>query len=226
MPAPGPGRPLDPDHVWRAGRRRRQRRLFTLGLAIVAAAGLAAAAVAWLDRPEPNHTIAAGRRIVAEDPTHGFTVEYPPTWHRSTALTPALADPVEILALGTGDLPPGGHSCAQSPVAALEAMTPSDAFVTVQERLSAEAAGLRPRQPWDERAGFPPRPDQFPPSDSKNVSEVVDCLAAPPVFDNWWFAFNDAGRGFHVLVAIGTQASDLTRRKTWAILDGLRFERR
>jgi ferric-dicitrate binding protein FerR (iron transport regulator) len=77
MPAPEPGRPLDPEHVWRAGRRRRQRRLFTLGLAIVAVAGLAAAAVAWLDWPEPNQTIAAGRRIVVEDPTHSFTVEYP-----------------------------------------------------------------------------------------------------------------------------------------------------
>jgi hypothetical protein len=49
--------------------------------------------------------------------------------------------------------------------------------------------------------------------------------AAPPVFDHWWFAFNDAGRGFHVLVAIGTQASDQTRGETWAILDSLRFDR-
>lgn len=182
--------------------------------------------MAWLDRPERNRTIAAGGGIVTEVPTHGFTVEYPPTWHRATALTPALADPVEILSLGTGDLSSGGHSCAQFPVAAPEAMSPTDAFVTVQERLSREGAGLRPGQPWDEAAGFPPRPDQFPPSDSKNVSEVVDCLAAPPVFDHWWFAFNDAGRGFHVLVAIGTQASDQTRGQTWAILDSLRFERR
>jgi hypothetical protein len=223
--APEPSRPLDPEHVWRAGRRRRQRRRLTLGFTIVAVAGLAAGAVAWLDRPEPNRTIAAGGDIVAQVPTHGFTVEYPPTWHRSTPLTPALADPVEILSLGTGDLPPGGHSCAQFPVAALEAMRPTDAFVTVQERLSTEGAGLRPGQPWDEAAGFPPRPDEFPPSNSRNVSEVVDCLAAPPVFDHWWFAFNDAGRAFHVLVAIGTNASDQTRSETWAILDSLRFER-
>jgi hypothetical protein len=224
--APEPSRPLDPEHVCRAGRRRRQGRRFTVGLAIVAFAGLVAVAMAWLDRPEPNSTLAAGGGIVAEDPTHGLTLEYPPTWHRSTALTPALADPVEILSLGTGDLPSGGHSCAQFPVATLEAMSPTDAFVTVQERLSTEAAGLRPGQPWDEAAGFPPRPEQFPPRSSKNVSEVPDCLAAPPVFDHWWFAFNDAGRAFHVLVAIGTQASNQIRAETWAILDSLRFERR
>lgn len=224
--APEPSNPLDPEHVWRAGRRRRRHRRLTLAFSIVAVAGLAAVAVAWVDRPQPDRTITAEDGIVAQDPTRGFTVEYPATWHRPTRLTPALADPIEILTLGTGDLPPGGHTCAQFPVAALEAMSPTDAFITVQERISPEAAGLAPGQPWDETTGFPRRPDEFPPSDSKNVSEVVDCLAEPPVFDNWGFAFNDAGRGFHVLAAIGTQASDQTRGETWAILDSLRFERR
>jgi hypothetical protein len=112
--APEPSRLLDPDHVWCTGRRRRRRRRLTLGFTIVAVVGLAAVAVAWLDRPEPDRTIAAGGGIVTEDPTDRFTVEYPATWHRSTALTPALADPVEILSLGTGDLPPAATPAPSS----------------------------------------------------------------------------------------------------------------
>lgn len=87
-------------------------------------------------------------------------------------------------------------------------------------------SALAPGQTWDEAAGFPPRPNQFPPSGSMNNSEIVACLTEPPVFDHWWFAFNDAGRGFHVLVAIGTQATDQPRGEAWAILDSLQIDPR
>jgi hypothetical protein len=187
----------------------------------VAALGTAAV---WLDHPESDHTV-TGDLGTHEDPTRGFAIDYPETWHRAaTTLTPRLTDPVEIVSLGTGDLPAGGDACVQFPVAALEALNPTDALITIEERLSPQAAGLSPGQPWDDAAGFPPRPQEFPPSGSKNISEVVDCLAAPPTFDHWWFAFNDAGRAFHVLVAIGTQASGPTRAETWAILDSFRVD--
>jgi hypothetical protein len=223
-PQPSPG--LDPDKIWTAGRRRRRRRQVALGVAVIAIVGLAAAGTAWLVGPESNRVVTAGGDLVTyDDPAYNLTVKYPASWRRATTtLTPNLGDPVEILSLGTADLPVGGESCAHFPVAALEAMRTTDAFITVQERLSAEAAGLAPGQPWDEATGFPPRPDQFPPSDSKDVSEVVDCLGGPAVFDHWWFAFNDAGRGFHVLVAIGTQASEQTRAETWQILESLEFD--
>jgi hypothetical protein len=90
-------------------------------------------------------------------------------------------------------------------------MGATDAFVTVQERRQGDDS-------------FPPRPQQFPPDDSKNVSEVVDCLAGPAVFDHWWFAFQNAGRSFHVLVAIGTEASERTRADTWQIVRGFEFD--
>jgi hypothetical protein len=193
----------------------------------VAIAGLVTVAVSSLRQPQPS-TVTTADGIIVENLAYGFTVEHPVNWHRATTtLTPNLIDPVQILALGTGDLPPGGHSCAQQPVAALEAMSPTDALITVQERLSPEMAGLAPDQPLDEAAGFPARPGQFPPSGSSGSqynSTVVECLAEPPAFDHWWFAFNDAGRGFHILVAIGTGASERTRAETWAILDSLQFE--
>jgi hypothetical protein len=172
----------------------------------IAIAGIAAS-TAWLGRHEPDPVVtAAGDLVTYADPARGFTVAYPPTWHRATSsLTPHLGEPGEILSLGTGDLPSGGTSCAQFPVAALEAMSTSDALLTVQERSTGDFS-------------FPPRPIRFPPDGSENISEVPDCLAAPPPFDNWWFSFQDGGRSFHVLVAIGTQASEQTRAEAWEIL--------
>lgn len=89
-------------------------------------------------------------------------------------------------------------------------MSGTDAFLTVQERRSGDAS-------------VPSRPARFPPSGSKNTSEVVDCLAGSAVFDHWQFAFRDRGRNFFVLVAIGTQASEGTRAEPWQILNSLEF---
>lgn len=223
--APEPTRSLDPERLWRAGQHRRRHRRVTVTVAILVVAGLSVAGVNWLDT-KPDRVVTAAETIVADDPTHGFSVDYPATWRRATMnLTPGLTDPVEILSLGTGDLVPGGHSCAQFPVAALEAMSPTDAFMTVQERRSPQAAGLAPGESFDETTGFPDRPSLFPPTGSENASEVIDCLARPPVFDHWWFSYSEAGRGFHVLVAIGTQATQRTRAETWAILDSLQLVR-
>lgn len=223
--APEPTGPIDPERLWSAGRRRRLHRRATAAASVLLVAGLAVVGVGRPDSSDPARVVTTADSIIATEPAHGFSVEHPPTWRRATtSLTPNLTDPIEILSLGTGDLPPGGQACAQFPVAALEAMRPTDAFITVQERLSPQAAGLAPGQPFDETAGFPDRPDQFPPAGSKDTSVVVDCLAAPPVFDHWWFAFNDADRGFYVLVAIGTEATGQTRAEAWAILNSLHVD--
>jgi hypothetical protein len=204
----------DPEQHRTGGQRRRRRRQHGVGLTILALAGLAAVGLGCLDRPESDHGVTAdGESGTDQDDDPGVTVQYPPTWRRApTALTPDLSDPVEILSLGTADLPVGG-TCAQFPVSALEAMGTTDAFLTVQERQSDDAS-------------FGSRPRRLPPSGSKNNSEVVDCLAEPATFDHWWFAFQDAGRSFHVLVALGTQASEQTRAELWAILDSLQFDSR
>src|SRR5579863_10258555 len=80
-----------------------------------------------------------------------YHVTYPSNWHRaSRSLTPHLSDPHEILTVGTGRLPVGGPRCAQVPVSALEAVGPTGALVSIQERSPATADG-----------GFPPRPARF-----------------------------------------------------------------
>jgi hypothetical protein len=157
--APETTRSLDPEGLWRAGQYRRRHRRLAVIVAILVVAGFVVVGVSWLDA-EADRVVTAPDSILVGDSTHGFSIEYPATWHRaSTSLTPGLADPVEIVSLGTGDLVPGSHSCAQFPVAALEAMGRTDAFITVQERLSPHAAGLAPGQPFDETKGFPDRPD-------------------------------------------------------------------
>jgi hypothetical protein len=41
---------------------------------------------------------------------------------------------------------------------------------------------------------------------------------------DYWFGFGDAGRAFHVLVAIGRNARPELRRDAFRILDSLRFD--
>lgn len=86
--APEPSNPLDPEHVWRAGRRRRRHRRLTLAFSIVAVAGLAAVAVAWVDRPQPDRTITADDGIVAQDPTRGSPSNTPRPGIATLALHP------------------------------------------------------------------------------------------------------------------------------------------
>jgi hypothetical protein len=210
-----PAAPVDPERLWRAGRRRRYRK-------VAATVTVLAAAVLWAvdtgEAPEEAVDVATADLTHTEDPAQAFSVEYPSTWQRATtSLTPGRTNPVEILSLGTGDLVPGSRGCPQLPTGALEAMSPTDAFVTVQEELSAPAARL------------PNRPGRFPPAGLEDGGQVPLCLAHPPTFDDWplrfwWLRFQDTGRGFYVLVAIGDQATEQTRAETWAILDSLRFD--
>ena len=211
--APEPAAPVDPERLWRAGRRRRYRKA-------AATVTVLAAALLWaVDRgPEEAVDVATADLTRTEDPAHGFSVEYPSTWQRAaTSLTPGRTNPVEILSLGTGDLVEGSRGCPELPTGTLEAMSPTDAFITVQEELSSPAAL------------FPNRPYPFPPAGLEDGGQVPTCLAHPPTFDDWplrfwWLRFQDTGRGFYVLVAIGDQATEQTRAETWAILDSLRFD--
>jgi hypothetical protein len=88
-------------------------------------------------------------------------------------------------------------------------MGPEDVFITVQERFG--------------EAGFAVRPEHFTLAD-KTGSEVKACLGGNPQFDDYWFGFADAGRGFHVLVAVGRQASPERRTQALALLDSFRFQ--
>jgi hypothetical protein len=140
-----------------------------------------------------------------------YSVSYPSNWHRaSRSLTPHLSDPHEILTVGTGRLPVGGPRCAQVPVSALEAVGPTGALVSIQERAPATADG-----------GFPPRPARF--GFHAERLEISACLESRnrPLVE--LVPFSDHARHFYALVALGSAATKQTRDNTLRVLDSLRF---
>jgi hypothetical protein len=139
----------------------------------------------------------------------GIRYTIPAGWHAAgTSLTPHLTNPREVLTVGTGALPVGGR-CAHFPSAALAALGPTDALVTVQERLGSVAS-------------FPARPRRFS-LPAANTSEAADCAGPGAAFTSYWFEFRDGGRGFHVLVALGSSAPPARAREALAMLDSLRI---
>ncbi|MBA3366918.1 MAG: hypothetical protein H0U03_14245 [Actinobacteria bacterium] len=143
---------------------------------------------------------------------HRFSVRYPSRWQLSRErLTPTLGDPLEILALGTYPLRPGGERCANWPVKALEDLGPADAFVAVLERA----------KPYPQ-SGYPPRPPSFglPIDDQTGRFCVPDARRL-----DTWMSFSDEGRAFYLLVAMGKSASPQTRAELERVLNSLSFSR-
>jgi hypothetical protein len=155
----------------------------------------------------------------------GYDVALPLSWHRAKrSLTPNIADPVEILSVATFPLRDGEALCGTG--GALARVQPAGALVTVQERGRGAYGG----------PDFPPRPVQFQPDPAlPGRSEWPYCAATPPNQQRWrpvqpvpildyYFGFGDAGRAFHVLVAIGKGAPRNIRREAFRILDNLHFD--
>lgn len=143
----------------------------------------------------------------------GFDVGYPPGWTpASQSLTPNLADPHELFALGTYPLRWGGSNCAQFPKQAIEDLGPADALIWLAEReqVSAEPP-IRPSdlEPW---------------MSATATDDSPDCLATPKDFVHHYGEFTDAGRTFALYVAYGTSASPETVAELWNIANGMRFE--
>ena len=151
-----------------------------------------------------------------DDPSAGITVLYPEEWNRaSISLTPRLAEPVELISLGTHTLRAGAASCSQMPGYALDDMSETDAFITVQERNLTPSS----RQSTDD---FPPRQGEF-------SLDAKDALVGAACTDNtgiqtWWVPFSDAGRAFYLNIAIGKSAGEETRRQVLGIVKSMSFE--
>ncbi|HZM42269.1 MAG TPA: hypothetical protein VFB94_24300, partial [Acidimicrobiales bacterium] len=129
--APEPAAPVDPERLWRAGRRRRYRKVAAT-LTVLSVAVLWAVDTGSREQDEDALDVSTSDRILIEDPAQGFSVEYPSTWQRATtSLTPGRTNPVEILSLGTDGLVEGSRGCPDLPTGTLEAMSPTDAFITV-----------------------------------------------------------------------------------------------
>jgi hypothetical protein len=146
-------------------------------------------------------------------PREGYSVDIPAGWHRAERRVTSLIDPVERLVAGT--YPPNRASYGCGPVA-FGSFEADEALVIVLER------GRAPASHWE---GFPPRPDRFA-YEPNMTSEFAECLRTThkiPLKDHW-FNFTDAGRHFHVLVAIGADAPSGTEREAYGMLDSLRFD--
>jgi hypothetical protein len=148
------------------------------------------------------------------DETRLFAVTYPNEgWSvASENLTPWLSKPVEILSLGTSDMPVSHDPDDElrvfdAPVAplALAGMTSTDAFVSVQD------------------FGPTDRPDDRPEDLQAFVKGDPCCFGPDLPFTAWWVPFVDHGRQLYVFVAIGNGASDKTTDHAWTVSDSLRF---
>jgi hypothetical protein len=148
-----------------------------------------------------------------EDARWGYSVRIPPGWHRAERRITALTDPVETLVVATYRPRSGSERCGPL---AFEGFDAHEALVTVLER------GLDPQSDWPD---FPPRPRHFA-YEAGQSSEFTECLRTTegiPLKDHW-FRFTDAGRHFHVLVAIGGEAPSSAEAEAYGLLDSLRFD--
>jgi hypothetical protein len=147
------------------------------------------------------------------DEENRFSVRYPAAWTRATVrLTPILADPREILSIGTSELPPGGESCAQFPVNALDAVGATDALLTLQESGHPDLAG------------FPPLPDDLEHLEPDTRFWGAGCLQNPNRLVTWWIRFRERDRAFYGLVAIGNSATEETRGQVFQALSSFQVE--
>ncbi len=144
------------------------------------------------------------------DRAHGFRLTYPRSWHRAgTSLTPSLADPREVISIGTGRLPPGGP-CAQFPGRAVSAVSPDGAFVSIQIRSQDHGTPQTPvRTPLTFRSG--------------TALERIKCGATANRPQGRWISFHNTGRVVYALLVVGRHASAATRRQALAALNSLRI---
>jgi hypothetical protein len=125
-----------------------------------------------------------------------------------------IGDPVEILSVATFAISRNRGLCRS-----LAAVPPDQALVNLMERGRGAYGG----------PSFPPRPLKFGPDpELPGTSTWRHCAGGEkpgpvPVLD-YFFGFGDAGRAFHVLVAIGRAAHPSVRRQAFRILDTLRFD--
>jgi hypothetical protein len=143
----------------------------------------------------------------------GYSVRIPSGWHRAEGALTSLMDPVETLVVATYRPRSGSDRCGPLAFGGFDA---NEALVTVLER------GLDPESEWHD---FPPRPPRFA-YEAGQTSEFADCLRTTDGIrlKNHWFRFTDAGRHFHVLVAIGAEAPASAEADAYGLLDSLQFD--
>jgi hypothetical protein len=151
------------------------------------------------------------------DKPHGFTVSYPPGWHRAVRpVLPGLFDPRERLAVATYPLRRWPDPCVgrwPGRPGNLD-LGPSGAFLTVQERGSHSAFS------WSD---FPRRPAHFTVEQGAPAAEVGCASQTGAIARLINFTDSDSGRHFHAIVILGRAVSAKTRQEAVGVLDSLRF---
>jgi hypothetical protein len=180
-------------------------------VSLLCAAGLSACGARGDEQASPAVERPREEGIVWHDEERGFTVTYPGTWQPAASpLTPFLGDPLELLALGTYPLRPGGDRCSHQPVNAVEDLGPRDALLVIFERA----------EPYSE-SGYPPREGT-----PELVAGTNRACVPDPARSDAWFSFSERGRAFYALLALGGDAPAETRGELLAIYESLVFEPR
>jgi hypothetical protein len=212
-----------------ASARRRFRRRFVVALEFAAAAAVVAVLVVLVfavpsDEPAspPTPALPSGWGEHT-DAARGVHVGVPPSWRVAGArLASALADPHEILSMGTGPMLAGGP-CGNEPTRAIRAAAPRGAFVTLQERSAASSAGgLREVSPALVLKDYAPRPRHFDLRPMAAAQPGFSCVGSAKVHV-WNIPFRDGQRAFYLLVAIGDRAPADVRAATQRVVDSLTF---
>jgi hypothetical protein len=149
-------------------------------------------------QPLPSNSVIYRRRK-----PFGFSIRYPATWYRAPkSLTPHLASPHELVSIGTRPLKYRPTNCAHLPKSALQELSPTDAFISIEEEPGGQ--------------GFPARP-----SDLREGAKPtkLECVPARAPLKVYWILFRDSHQGFYGLVAIGRRASATVKEQAWKALN-------
>jgi hypothetical protein len=218
--------PPDLNSGWRRGRRLRGRRRVA-GLVVAGVCVVAVSTGTWLvfrSPGSPRVTTAPTAGTSYTDSTNRFSVTIPDGWNRAEQpLIPYVADPKELLSVGTVPLLPNtlGPACdSQLPKSAIDALGPTDVFVLVAE---SHESGQLPNP------GSPVVPSQFPtrPNNFADAQfQTGECSGPTWSYPNLQFqqiSFQDHDRVIHVLLAWGKGVSQQGRTQTWELLNSLQF---
>lgn len=152
--------------------------------------------------PEPSPTeVGAGLDL--------SSVLLPAGWDVTRDLTPNGGLPV-LLTASTGPLLEGGDRCAQVPVAAIEALGPTDALLEVQYRADKT---LSP----DLVIAF----ETFQIPEVAAPSSAATCVDGADVTVHWVDVAPEGGPGVYVLVVLGAEVTDERRTEVSSILYSL-----
>ena len=158
--------------------------------------------------PEPSSSPAKEYVTHEKDAPRPFRVTVSADWHwAEESLTPKLTDPRELFATGTFPLEFREMECEHLPGSVLREISSSDAFLTVQERVSEVASDV-----------YPGRPDDFRQKEDR-PADGFECVPQDAPYDTYWMPFSDAGRNFYALLAIGKDAGAETKDDAWAALN-------